>query len=273
MNRIVPVAIASLAALGCLVGCGGETDTPATPAPVALPGKTPDGVRIHGAAVGEWTHDWEAAIATARAEKRPILAVFTASDWNKWHKFLDERVLSAPEWSEWASKRLVLAWINHPNDPALVPAEYRERNRTLTRQYGADAFPAVFLLNFATRQTIDRYHVSRDTSFADFVSWFNRVYSESQPGGVKAYLSAEERAELESIRAEREPLKKAYEDAVEKSNERYHELRTAKTPTDDLAAWARENDKELAALKAPVDALDRKLDVFYAKAADSILLP
>lgn len=275
MKRTLPAILLSLASLVLIAGCGAEPDA-APPAPArpssADPNYTPDGVRIQGAAIGEWTHDWEAAVALARSEKRPLLAVFTASDWNKWHKFLDERVLSTPEWREWAAPRLVLAWVNLPNDDALVPAGCRERNRTLTRQYGASDFPAVFLINAATRQSVNRYHVTRDTSFAEFVSWFNCVYTDSQPGGIKAYLSAEERADLEALRAEREPLKKAYEDAVSKANEEYRSFQSRTTSTEELSAWTRESDRKLAVLRAPVDAIDRKLDVHYARVADSLLL-
>ncbi len=275
MKRTLPAILLSLSAIALLAGCGAEPDVP--PAPAARPAAvdsnhTPDGVRSQGAVLGEWTHDWEAAVALARAEKRPLLAIFTASDWNKWHKLLDDRVLSVPQWREWAAPRLVLAWINLPNDDALLPANCRDRNRTLSRQYGASDFPAVFLLNAATRQSIDRYHVTRDTTFADFVSWFNRVYADRQPGGGKAYLSPEERADLEALRAEREPLKKAYEEAVAKASEEYRAFQSRTTATEDLADWTRKSDKELDALRAPVEALDRKLDVHYARVADSLLL-
>jgi hypothetical protein len=230
---------------------------------------TSDGIRIHGAEAGEWTHDWEAAIALGRAERRPVLALFTASDWNDWHKFLVRRVFDTKTWAAWLDKRLVLVWINHPNNGALVPPEYRQRNLTLTRQYGADAFPAAILLSAATRQPYDRYHVTRETDAADFIAWTCRTAMDNQPGGVKAFLSAEDVAALEALREERLPLARAYEAAVKEANAEYDAFRERGTSSDGLAEWAKASDEKLAALKAPVAALDQKIAVLYAKAFDA----
>lgn len=271
MKHVLLPSLAFAALLALLPAC--SRDNAEAPAVQTDPNRTPDGIRIHGAELAQWTHDWDAAIELGRAEKRPVLAMFTASDWNSWHKFVAKTIFNTPVWKEWLGKKLVLVWINHPNNAALVPEEYVERNRTLTRQYGASAFPALLLINASTRQAYDRYHVTRESSPAEFIAWINRTYAENQPGGVKAHLSEEDRAALEELRAKREPLKKAYEDAVAEANREYDALkaRKASLSTEELSAWAKASDEKLAALKAPVDALDRELDAFYAKVADSLL--
>lgn len=267
------ILLASLALAVTLSGCSGtDGGTPGKDA-IVDPNRTPDGIRIHGAVVGEWTHDWDAAMALAQEENRPVLAFFTASDWNDWHRFVDQRIFSTSAWKEWAGKRLVLAWVNHPNDERLVPAEWVGRNRTLTRQYGASAYPALLLVNGTTRQAYDRYHVTRDSTPEGFISWINRTVSENQPGGVKAALNDEDRAALEGLRARRRPLMEAYNAAVAEEQKAYDAMRSRTMATADLEAWTRKSNAKLAAVKAPLDAVDRELDVYYAKSADSLLLP
>ena len=273
MKATFRILLSSLVLALALVGCSGSDDGTPGQTTVIDPNRTPDGIRIHGAVAGEWTHDWDAAIALAREEKRPVLAIFTASDWNVWHRFVAQRIFNTPVWKEWIGKRLVLAWINHPNDERLVPAEYVERNRTLTRQYDTTAFPALLLINAATRQAYDRYHVTRDSTPEGFISWINRTVSENQPGGVKAALNDEDRAALEELRARRRPLMEAYNAAVAEAQKEYDDMRARTVATADLVEWTRQSDAKLAEVKAPLDAVDRELDVYYAKSADSLLLP
>lgn len=247
-----------------------EETQPAHPAPID-DNHTWDGVRIQGANLGEWTHDWEAAVELGRLTKRPILALFTASDWNSWHRYFHSRVLDTPRWESWLGTNLVLAWINIPNDETLLPKGARERNRLLTRQYSADAFPAPILLNPSTRQAYDRYHVSSETTADEFISWVLHTTMDHQPGGVKHFLSQDDVQALEALRAEREPLKKAYDQAVFDDNKEYDHLREIKTPTEMMTAWAKQSDEKLAALKAPVRALDDKIVVLYEKAFQKCL--
>ncbi len=247
-----------------------DAQTPAAAVPTAT--HTPDGIRIRGAVPGEWTHDWDAARELARTEHLPFLALFTASDWNRWHKFFAKRVLDTPEWKEWAERRrVVLAWVNQPNDASLVPPGALDRNRRLARELNASAFPAPVLVAPATAKPLDRYHVSDRTSAEDFCAWLQRTWLDTRPGGPKALLSEDDRAVLEALNEEREPLRRAYESLLETERAAHAALVAQSPTTDRLTAWARESDVRLETAREPLDAVQRRIDVLYAKAMDAAL--
>ena len=286
MNRRMPLFIAFLLLLA-LVGvavfssssarqqdadaeAAGNGTVPETAEPAAT--HTPDGVRIRGAEPGEWTHDWDAARDLARKEGLPLLALFTASDWNRWHKYLAMRVLDTPEWKDWAKRRrIVLAWLNIPNDESLLPPGAKPRNMALARELGATAYPAALLVAPVAGRPIDRYHVTGATTAEEFISWLQTTWLDNRPGGPKPLLSDEDRAALEALREELVPLEKRYNEVLEAERAAHAELVAKQTPTDALAAWAKESDKRLEDVRTPLDAVRAKIDAYYAKAMDAAL--
>lgn len=248
----------------------GNTPVPQTAQPAAT--HTPDGVRIRGAEPGEWTHDWDAARDLARKEGLPLLALFTASDWNRWHKYLAMRVLDTAEWRDWAKRRrVVLAWLNIPNDESLLPPGAKPRNMALARELGATAYPAALLVAPIAGRPIDRYHVTDATSAEEFISWLQTTWLDNRPGGPKPLLSDEDRAALEALREEAAPLEKEYDRVLREENDAHDALVAKKTPTEALAEWAKGSDARIAAVREPLDALRRKIDIYYAKAMDAAL--
>lgn len=269
-------------ALALLPACGRDPTVPhpdaptgaTPPAPASTAGSTytRDGVRIAGAEPGEWTHDWDAARALARRERLPLLALFTASDWNRWHKFLALRVLDTDEWRQWAvRRRIVLAWINLPNDATLVPSGALERNRRLARELDASAFPAALLVAPIAGSVINRYHVTDRTSASEFIAWLQSSWLDSRPGGPRPLLSEEDRAALEALRVEALPLEKEYARVLAAERAAHDALVARETTTDVLSAWARESDARLEAARAPLDVLRRRMDALYDKAMDAAL--
>lgn len=102
-------------------------------------------VRTHGAELGEWTQDIDAARELAKKENKYLFINFTGSDWCGWCQLMDEHVFTQPGWKEFAAKRLALAFIDSPRDPSLVPEEYRSRNRKLRKQYGVRGYPTFII--------------------------------------------------------------------------------------------------------------------------------
>lgn len=251
-----------------------DSDVPATSSPadaaVPQPSHTPDGIRVRGAEPGEWTHDWDAARDLARREKLPFLALFTASDWNRWHKFLAKRVLDTPEWKDWAvRRRVVLAWVNIPNDESLLPAGAKPRNMARARELGATAYPAAMLVAPAAGRPIDRYHVTSATSAEEFISWLQTTWLDNRPGGPKPLLSDDDRVALEALREEAAPLEKEYTRVLQEENDAHDALVAQKPTTEALGAWAKESDARIDAARKPLDAVRRRIDVYYGKAMDA----
>ena len=269
----VAVGIIAIAFGALWLSARNAGDTPAgaaIPAQTADSTHTPDGIRIHGAAPGEWTHDWNAARELARRQRLPFLALFTASDWNRWHKFLAQRVLDTAEWKEWAvRRRVVLAWVNIPNDESLLPAGAKPRNMALARELGATAYPAAMLVAPVAGRAIDRYHVTNATSAEEFISWLQTTWLDNLPGGPKPLLSDADRTALETLRETAAPLEKEYARVLQEEHDAHDVLVAKKVSTEALAAWAKESDARIAAARAPFDAIRREIDVYYAKAMDA----
>ena len=205
-------------------------------------------------------------------ENSPMLALFTASDWNRWHKFLALRVLDTPEWQDWAKRRHVaLAWMNLPNDDSLLPAGARQRNLRLARELGATAYPAALLVAPAAGTAIARYHVTDRTAAGEFIAWLQAAWLDHRPGGPKPLLSDEDRAALEALREELLPLEKRYNEVLEAERAAHAELVAKQTATDVLSAWAKESDKRLEEVRAPLDTVRAKINEYYTKAMDEAL--
>ncbi len=140
----------------------------ATPARAREPAFV-NGVRVDGAAPGEWTHDWDAAVAGAKESGKPLFVNFTGSDWCGWCKLLKRQVFSQPEWCAWASNHVFLVHLDFPKDKALVPEKYRERNRELAGHYKVGGYPTCYLLDPATLEPVGRFGASRNANAPDFV--------------------------------------------------------------------------------------------------------
>ena len=173
--------------LGAIAAALATLAAPVAADPAAEPAYV-NGARVAGAEPGEWTHDWDAATAAAKADGKPVFVNFTGSDWCGWCKLLKRQVFTQPEWGAWASNHVYLVHLDFPNDKALVPERCRERNRELARRYKVGGYPTCYLLDPATLEPMGRFGASRDASAADFVE----KVSAAMPGAKKA-PAAEER--------------------------------------------------------------------------------
>ena len=131
------------------LAAGFSLDLPAAPAAEMSAAPVPSAAFTllrEGVQPGAWTHDWDAALAESRRSGRPVFAVFTGSDWCPACRDLHDVVFNDPAWSRWAADNVVLAWVDHTRDPALVPERFRARNEMLLAMYGIRAFPTCLLL-------------------------------------------------------------------------------------------------------------------------------
>ena len=106
---------------------------------------TPIIPRAEAAAVDGWERSWHAASARAPREGRPILALFTGSDWCPACIRLKREVFSTPAFRTWADARLVLLELDFPQSSP-QPATAAQ-NEALERHYAVAGFPSVLLLS------------------------------------------------------------------------------------------------------------------------------
>jgi thioredoxin-related protein len=123
----------------------------------------------NGVQAGQWTMDLDAAKAFAKRRQMPLLLDFSGSDWCGYCKLVDEKVFSRPEWTEYARERFVLVLIDFPENQALVPARYRERNEDLKRRLGVEGFPTFVILAPDAETVVSKFGLPSKTDPSGFL--------------------------------------------------------------------------------------------------------
>jgi thiol-disulfide isomerase/thioredoxin len=102
---------------------GPQPVSPAVSAPQVVASVTAEGTT-------GWLSDLGAAQAQAKATNRPIVAVFSGSDWCKPCIMYEQEVFAKPEFSEYAKGKLVLAHFDFPrlkkNQPSAAQLKLNE---------------------------------------------------------------------------------------------------------------------------------------------------
>ncbi|MCK6458840.1 MAG: thioredoxin family protein [Planctomycetes bacterium] len=93
-----------------------------------------------------WLTDFEAALARAKSEKKPILADFTGSDWCGWCIKLKDEVFSKDEFKEWAEENVVLLELDYPRKTE-QPEALKKQNEDLKAKYQIRGYPTVLFLD------------------------------------------------------------------------------------------------------------------------------
>jgi len=121
-----------------------------------------------------WITDLKKAQEEAKASHKLVLVYFTGSDWCGYCVMFERAILSKPEFTDYASKNLILLEIDFPRRKA-QPVELKKQNAQLAERFQAEGFPTLVVLD-GDGKAVWRY---------------DGFYS----GGVTAFL-----AELDKIR-------------------------------------------------------------------------
>lgn len=102
-----------------------------------------------------WLTNDETALRAAREQDKPVLAVFTGSDWCSHCRALKENVLHTDAFHDWADRRVILLLIDLPREG--ISAEERGLRSRVCVRYGVRTFPSAVLIaadgNPVTAQT------------------------------------------------------------------------------------------------------------------------
>jgi len=93
-----------------------------------------------------WLNDFEKAKALSKKSGKPILALFTGSDWCSWCVALHDEVLSKSEFVKYAGESLVLFEADFPRTKKLSD-EVKKQNQALATKYSVRGFPTVLILD------------------------------------------------------------------------------------------------------------------------------
>ena len=93
-----------------------------------------------------WETNWETAKKRSAEEKKPILINLTGTDWCTWCIKLEKDVFTTQEFKDFAAKHLILMEADFPRKKE-QPAEIKEQNAKLKKEYLQGGYPTVFLLD------------------------------------------------------------------------------------------------------------------------------
>jgi protein disulfide-isomerase len=91
-----------------------------------------------------WTDDINAAMKEAEAKKRPILILFTGSDWCSWCKRLKADVLDGTSFKNATENSVVLVYFDFPVNKKVDPEKMAERKRWV-RKFGVSGYPTAII--------------------------------------------------------------------------------------------------------------------------------
>jgi len=96
---------------------------------------------------GEWSTDYEAALAEAKKQKKVIVANFEA-DWQEGCRKQKLEVFTKPEFIDWAKKYVILLKVEFPGPSQKpLPDELKKQNDMLTAKFKVDKYPTTVFVN------------------------------------------------------------------------------------------------------------------------------
>ncbi|MEM9283361.1 MAG: thioredoxin family protein [Verrucomicrobiota bacterium] len=204
-------------------------------------------VVTEGAAVGEWTMDYDAAKKLAETENLPLLLNFTGSDWCGWCKRMDAAVFAEDEWKDYAAKEVVLVTLDFPQDTSIVPPQFVKRNQELQEEFGVQGYPTYIILDSDAETILGRLGAGADKTPASFIEEMAGILR-FRPDNIEAKV-----AEL----------------GAERGAEYREALKTFETAKQDLDEWVAtgpvrnpENEKKFEAFLQSISDASDKLDEF-----------
>ena len=93
-----------------------------------------------------WTDNFTAAVGKAKAEKKPILALFTGSDWCPPCQSLEKNILIQPAFKDFAKQHLVTVFLDYPRDTKLDDG-VKKQNDDLAKKFSVEAYPTILVLS------------------------------------------------------------------------------------------------------------------------------
>src|SRR5262249_34748037 len=96
---------------------------------------------------GEWSTDYETALAEAKKQKKVVVANFEA-DWQEGSRKQKLEVFAKPEFIDWAKKYVILLKVEFPG-PAQkpLPDELKKQNDMLTAKFKVEKYPTTVFIN------------------------------------------------------------------------------------------------------------------------------
>ena len=131
----------------------------------------------------DWLTDYDEALATATRTGKPVLTLFTGSDWCPHCRTLEDKVFASPAFTTWANDHVVLLMIDMPQ-AGISPAVRSERSRICIK-YGVRTFPSVLLLDSFGEKLVEQKGY-RGTSASSWIKQMAAKLPARQPIAMNA---------------------------------------------------------------------------------------
>lgn len=95
---------------------------------------------------GQWLTSWELAHRESLRTGKPIMAVFTGSDWCGPCIALKKKVLKTNQFAQWATENVVLLEVDFPKHTNQSPA-IKDQNRSLSDRFNVSGYPTVLVID------------------------------------------------------------------------------------------------------------------------------
>jgi protein disulfide-isomerase len=152
-----------------------------------------------------WYTNYDQAVKVAQSSNKPVVLLFTGSDWCSWCQKLEEEVFNTPEFANAVDNRFVFVKIDFPMHSTLPP-EISAQNKRLQKQFPVAGYPTVIVLDSHLKQLgTTGYRPGGGKAYADYL--FQLVQSHT------AYLEKVGNVEKNAVAGI--DLKHLYEQAVE----------------------------------------------------------
>jgi thioredoxin-related protein len=116
-----------------------------------------------------WKTSFAQAVAEASQQNKQILLNFTGSDWCPPCRKMDQEVLSQKQFSEFASKNLILVKLDFPRHKKLS-ADEKAQNDQLAKKYAIQGFPTFVLVDSSGKE-VRRQEGYLEGGPAEFLKW------------------------------------------------------------------------------------------------------
>ena len=112
----------------------------------------------------DWSNNLETAIKDSKKSGRPIMLVFTGSDWCLWCQKLDRDIFSTPEFSRW-SEKLIKMEVDFPQSESL-PKKITDRNQWLLERYEkhVESYPTILFINAKGKVLAKTGYINNDVN-------------------------------------------------------------------------------------------------------------
>ncbi|MCI5799915.1 MAG: thioredoxin family protein [Victivallales bacterium] len=97
-------------------------------------------------AEANWTDNFQLATELAQKEGKPILMLFTGSDWCGYCIKMEKNAFGVPAFGDFLNKNFVLFKADFPSRKQ-IPEDTKKQNRQLAKKYAIPGYPTVVIIS------------------------------------------------------------------------------------------------------------------------------